>query len=215
MRTRVLDHRFRHVVAQRRLPEALIKAHAAGVGLAGIVLVGVGRLGIDVADVDRHVLAEIRQGDGGGDAGIAGDDDAERLHMAEPGGRHENAQLFAFLDPAFESGRPDDADDALDLVGRGAQFAQDRADRLAFFDDDLALAPVAAAVRLVARLRQQRDILRNHARRRSRNNRRRRARRRSRVSGSASSSHRRASCCRSPDEAADSRTRGHHVVERQ
>ena len=49
--------------------------------------------------------------------------------------------------------------------GRGAKLAQNRTDGLALFDDDLALAPVAAAIDLIGRLRRQRDVLGNDTRR--------------------------------------------------
>src|SRR5579863_4286395 len=156
----VVDHRLRHVVAQRRLPQALIEAHAATVFvfLVGLIVAAVGDLGVDIANVDRDIAAEIGERDRRRDAGIAGDDDAQRLHMAEAGGGHQDAQLFTLLDAALERSRPDHGDDAFDLIWSGAEFAQDRADRLALFDDDLAFAPIAAAVELVGRFRQQRDV---------------------------------------------------------
>ena len=81
-------------------------------------------------------MAEVGQRHRRGDAGVADDDDAQRLHVAERGGGHQHAELLAFLQSALQRGRPDDVDDALDLVGVGAELAQDRADRLALFDDD-------------------------------------------------------------------------------
>ena len=52
--------------------------------------------------------------------------------------------MLAFFDAAFAGRGAEHRDDVLDLLGRGAKLAQDRADRLAFFDDDDMLAPVAA-----------------------------------------------------------------------
>ena len=46
---------------------------------------------------------------------------------------------------AFASAGAEHRKDIFDVFGRGAEFAQDRADGLALFDDDEMLAPVAAA----------------------------------------------------------------------
>ncbi len=143
----------------------MIELHAAGIVIGRCFLVvAVGDTGVDIADVDRHILAEIGQRHGGRDATVAGDNDAQRLHVAEPRRRHQHAQLLAVLEPAVERRRADHGDDRLDLVGRGAEFAQDGADRLALLDDDLPLAPVAAAVDDARGLGQQRDVLRHDAR---------------------------------------------------
>ena len=165
MRTRSSITGLGTLLRSAGLPQALIKIDGAGIALVGLVIAGVGDRGVDVANVDGHVLAEIGQRHRGADAGVAGDNDAQRLHVADAGGRHQDAQFLAFLDAAFQGGRPDHADDAPDLVGSGAKLAQNRTDRLALFDDDLALAPVAAAIDLIGRLRRQRDVLGNDARR--------------------------------------------------
>ena len=90
-----------------------------------MVVARLGGFGIDIADVDRHIFAEIGQRHRSGNAVVAGDDDAQRLHMAEPGRRHQGADLLAFLGAGVERRWSDYGDDAFDLVGRGAKFAQD------------------------------------------------------------------------------------------
>ena len=159
----LLDHRFRHVVAQRRLVEALVEPDALAVVLAACRR-SLRRLRIDVADVDRNVFAGVGQSRGRGDRAVADYNDAQRLVMAGTQRRHQHAQPLAFLDAALGGQRAEHGDDLLDLVGRGAELAQDRADGLALLHRDEALAPVAAAVGLRRGLGQQRDVLRDHAR---------------------------------------------------
>src|SRR5204862_8180994 len=52
------NHRARHIVAQRGFVDALIEPHAGPV-VGRSIVAGLGVLGIDVADVDRDIFAEI------------------------------------------------------------------------------------------------------------------------------------------------------------
>ena len=81
--------------------------------------------------------------------------------MSEPGGGREHAQLLPLLQAALASRRSEHRDDPLDLVGYGADFAQNRSDCLTFFRDDDAFVPIVGAER---RFRQKRNVLRHHAR---------------------------------------------------
>ena len=85
------------------------------------------------------------------DAAVAGNDDAQRLHVAEAGRGGEHAQLLAFLDAALAAAGAEHGKNILDLVGRGAEFAQDRADGLALLDDDEVLAPLACCPLVLGR----------------------------------------------------------------
>src|SRR5262249_32590428 len=130
---------------------------------AGRVGVGRGGLGADVGDIDWHIFAEVRQRHRGGDAVIAGDNDAQRLHVAEAGRREQGADLLAFLGARIDRRGADYADDALNFVGIGAELAQDRADRLAALERYDALVPVGQPTELIG-LWQQRHVLRGDAR---------------------------------------------------
>src|SRR4029077_5956420 len=153
-----LDHRVGHIVAQRGLVDALIEPHAAAVVLHRL-LGAFGGAGIDVADIHGNVFAGVGKRDRCFDAAVAGDDDAQRLHMAETGRGGEHAQLLAFLHAAFASAGAEHRKHIFDLVGRGVELAQDRADGLALFDDDEMLAPIGVA----AGLGQERNVFGNDA----------------------------------------------------
>ena len=79
MRTSSSITGVRHLVAQRRLVEALVEPHAAGIVVVCLIVAGVGDVGVDVADVDRHILADVGQRHRRLDGAVAGDDDAQRL----------------------------------------------------------------------------------------------------------------------------------------
>src|SRR6516162_11418014 len=76
----VVDDRHRHLVAQRRLVDALVEAHASAVVVIVVVIVlVVGDVGdgVDAGDVDGDIFAEIGKGGDGFHHGVVGDDDAE------------------------------------------------------------------------------------------------------------------------------------------
>ncbi len=124
----VVDDRHRHLVAHRGLVDALVEPHAGAVVVVIVVAVGVGRGigdGVHAGDVDRDVFAEIGQRRDRLDHGVVGDDDAVGL---QPGagacGRHQDAELLAFLQPAVAAARPERGGDRLDLLRRRAEIAQ-------------------------------------------------------------------------------------------
>jgi len=63
----IVDHRARHLVAQRRLVNALVETDGVGVV---VVLLGFGDLVVDVLDVDGHVFAGVRERHDGLDAAV-------------------------------------------------------------------------------------------------------------------------------------------------
>ena len=68
---------------------------------------------------------------------VAGDDHADRLQpLAAEHRRHQHAQLLAFLDAAVAAARAEHLDDRADVIGRGAEIAQNGGDAVAFLGDD-------------------------------------------------------------------------------
>ena len=165
----VLDHGGRHLVAQRGLVDALVEPDAAAVIIIVIVVVlagsGLGD-GIHALHVDGDVFADVRQCGHGFDGGVVGDDHAIGLQAgggAEPRGRHQDADLLAFLQAAVAAAGAEGQRNRPGFVGRRALVAQDRGDAVALLHDVNAFAGRVAAGDLVLGLRQQRDVFRHHA----------------------------------------------------
>ena len=154
----IVDHRARHLLAQRRLVDALVEAHAAA--RIVLVLLRLGDLRVGALHVHRDVLAGIGQRDHRLDRAVGGDDDPDRLQALRAAGRaQEHAQLLAVLETAVATAHAERAGNGLDLLRSRAELAQDRADRVALLHRDGALVPGIAAGRLGRGLRQLRDVL--------------------------------------------------------
>src|SRR5581483_5665995 len=96
----LVDHRLWNVVAQRRLVQALIERGAA-LGYVGVLAVALGGgLGIDIMNVDRHVIAGVGQRCRGFDRRVVFDNDAQRQDTAEARWRQKDAQPLSFLERA-------------------------------------------------------------------------------------------------------------------
>ena len=162
----VLDHGGRDLVAQRRLVDALIEPHAAAVVVI-IVVVGRGSLGdgVHALHVDGDIFAEIGQCDDGFDGGFVGDDHPVGLQpraRAGIGGRHQDAQLLAFLQSAVAAAGTEHGGDGFGFLRGRALVAQDRLDGIALLDHVNALAGRIAAGGLILGLRQQSDVFGDH-----------------------------------------------------
>ena len=95
----------RHLVAQRGLVDALIEPHPGPIIIIVVVAVVFGGLGdgVHALHVDGDIFAEIGQRGDGFDGGIVGDDHPvglQPLAGSRAGGRHQDAQLLAFLQSA-------------------------------------------------------------------------------------------------------------------
>ena len=100
----IVDHRARHLVAQRGLVDALVEPHALAVVL--LVVVRAGATLVGAARVDRDVFALVGQRDDRLDRAVAGDDDADRLQpLAAARRREQDAQLLAFLGSGVAAAR--------------------------------------------------------------------------------------------------------------
>ena len=161
----VLDDGGRHLVAHRGLVDALIEPHPGSIVF--IVIAGVGGFGdgVHALHVDRDVFAEIGQRRHCFDGGFIGDDHPiglQPLSGALACGRHQNAQLLAFLQPAFAAAGAERAGDGFCFLRRGALVPQDRSDGIALLDHVNAFVGRIAAGGLFFRLRQQGDVFRHH-----------------------------------------------------
>ena len=164
----VLDDGHRHLVAHRRLVDALVEPHAGAVVIVVVVAAGVGpgvSDGVHAGDVDRDVSAEIGQRRDRLDHGLVGDDDTVGLEPAAGArGRHQDAELLALLEAAVATARPERCGDRLDLVGVRAEIAQHAGDAVALLDHVDAFPVGIAAGDLLLGLGQQRDVFRHDAR---------------------------------------------------
>ena len=123
----------RHLVAQRGLVDALVEPDAAAVIIIVVVVLAGSGLGdgIHALHVDGDVFADVRQRGHGFDGGVVGDDHAIGLQAgggAGPRGRHQDAELLAFLQAAVAAAGAERQRNRPGLIGRRALVAQDRGD---------------------------------------------------------------------------------------
>ena len=133
----VLDDGRRHLVAQRGLIDALIEPHPGAIVIVVVVTVVVGGLGdvVHALHVDGDVFAEIGQSGDGFDGGLVGDDHPVGLQpLARSGGRHQDAQLLAFLQSAVTTAGAKCRGDRFRLLRGRALITQDRCDGIALLD---------------------------------------------------------------------------------
>ena len=157
-----LDHRFRHVVAERGLVDALVEPHALAVIL--VVVAGVGNKRVHAGDVDRDVFAHVGQRHHRVDRAVAHHDDADRLLTPGDRGGDQDTELLAFLQSVEAAARTERRSDRRDFVRRAPDLLENGGDGVALLHRDGALVPAVAAGGLGAGLGQKRDVLGDDAR---------------------------------------------------
>ena len=156
----LLDHGGRHVIAQRRLVDALIKPHAAAIVAAAVVLVRSPRHRRRHCGYRRGHICRVGDRCRRLDAIVAGNDHAQRLHVSETDRRGEHPQLLAFLHCALSARAPSTAMTALDLF-RACRPARGESSRPSRPFSTMTLCSLQSLPLLA--FRQERNVFRNDA----------------------------------------------------